>query len=136
VTTAGGTNPSPTLITPTVTPPPTQFGDPPRATPVRDRSSRRASAAKSAGEIQLSEVIAPTSTHYSGNQGVYTSGQCLRGGTWDACNNVEGISIPLRQVPAPIPSSFTARRPKARKLSFALVASGNGLQPQQQQHPV
>jgi len=30
-------------------------------------------------------------------------------GTWDACNNVEGIIIPL-PVPVPTRSSFTARK--------------------------
>jgi hypothetical protein len=40
------------------------------------------------------EVIAPDGKHYYGNSGLYTSGQCLRSGTWDACNNVEGITIP------------------------------------------
>ncbi len=40
------------------------------------------------------EVIAPDGTHYYGNQGVYQSGQCLRDGKWDACNNVEGVVIP------------------------------------------
>lgn len=40
------------------------------------------------------EVIAPNGNHYYGNQGLYTSGQCLRGGQWDACNNVEGVIIP------------------------------------------
>jgi hypothetical protein len=40
------------------------------------------------------EVIAPGGTHYYGNQGLYSGGQCLRGGKWDACNNVEGVIIP------------------------------------------
>ncbi len=40
------------------------------------------------------EVIAPDGTHYYGNAGLYTSGQCLRSGQWDACNNVEGVTIP------------------------------------------
>jgi hypothetical protein len=40
------------------------------------------------------ELIAPDGKHYYGNSGVYSSGSCLRGGLWDACNNVEGIIIP------------------------------------------
>lgn len=41
------------------------------------------------------EVIAPGGTPYYGNQGLYPGGHpCLRGGQWDACNNVEGVIIP------------------------------------------
>jgi len=41
------------------------------------------------------EVIAPDGKHYYGNSGLYASGNpCLRAGTWDSCNNVEGINIP------------------------------------------
>jgi hypothetical protein len=43
------------------------------------------------------EVIAPDGTQYRGNAGLYTSGQCLRDGAWDACNNVEGIYLSLPQ---------------------------------------
>jgi len=43
------------------------------------------------------EVIAPDGTHYSGNQGLYASGQCLRDGKWDQCNNVEGVLVPNAQ---------------------------------------
>ena len=39
------------------------------------------------------EVIGPDGTHYYGNQGVYSGGQCLRGGKWDACNNIEGVAL-------------------------------------------
>jgi serine protease AprX len=39
------------------------------------------------------EVIAPDGTHYRGNAGLYTSGQCLRNGLWDQCNNVERVEI-------------------------------------------
>jgi subtilisin family serine protease len=40
------------------------------------------------------EVIAPDGTKYTGNAGIYSSGPCLRGGAWDACNNVETVLIP------------------------------------------
>ena len=40
------------------------------------------------------EVVAPDGAHYYGNQGLYSGGQCLAGGKWDACNNVEGVIIP------------------------------------------
>jgi hypothetical protein len=40
------------------------------------------------------EVIAPDGKHYAGNTGTYASGQCLRAGVWDACNNVEGVLLP------------------------------------------
>jgi hypothetical protein len=43
------------------------------------------------------EVIAPDGTQYRGNAGLYSSGQCLRGGVWDACNNVEGVILSLPQ---------------------------------------
>jgi subtilisin family serine protease len=39
------------------------------------------------------EVVAPDGTIYRGNAGLYSSGQCLRNGAWDACNNVEGVFI-------------------------------------------
>jgi hypothetical protein len=40
------------------------------------------------------EVIGPDGTHYRGNAGVYSSGQCLRSGGWDGCNTVEGVIVP------------------------------------------
>ena len=40
------------------------------------------------------EVIAPDGKHFAGNTGTYASGQCLRDGIWDACNNVEGVLLP------------------------------------------
>ena len=39
-------------------------------------------------------MIAPDGTHFYGNQGLYSSGQCLRDGKFDACNNNEGVIIP------------------------------------------
>ncbi len=134
VTTAGGTNPSPTPITPTVTPP-TQSGAPLRVTLAWTDYPGEPSAAKAlVNDLDL-EVIAPNGTHYSGNQGVYTSGQCLRGGTWDACNNVEGIIIPQAGAGTYTIIVHGAQVAQGGAQPFALVASGNGLQPQQQ-HPV
>ena len=75
------------------------------------------------------EVIAPNGAHYSGNQGLYTSGQCLRGGTWDACNNVEGIIIPQAGAGTYTIIVHGAQVPQGGAQPFALVASGNGLQP-------
>ena len=43
------------------------------------------------------EVIAPDGKHYAGNTGTYASGQCLRDGAWDACNNVEAVLLPGAQ---------------------------------------
>jgi hypothetical protein len=43
------------------------------------------------------EVIAPDGTQLSGNAGLYPSEPCLRGGRWDACNNVETVLIPQAQ---------------------------------------
>jgi len=44
------------------------------------------------------EVVAPNGTHYYGNFGLYSTGQCLRQISttvkWDTCNNVEGVLIP------------------------------------------
>lgn len=70
------------------------------------------------------ELIGPDGTHYTGNQGVYTSGQCLRAGKWDACNNSEGISIPQA-----LPGIYKivvhgTQVPQGGAQPFALVASG------------
>lgn len=70
------------------------------------------------------ELIAPDGTHYRGNQGVYSTGQCLRAGQWDACNTIEGISIPQAQ-----PGNYTiivhaAQVAQGGTQPFALVASG------------
>ncbi|MFL5806817.1 MAG: hypothetical protein ACJ8CR_34455, partial [Roseiflexaceae bacterium] len=66
--------------------------------------------------------------HYVGNQGLYSSGQCLRDNKWDACNNVEGIILP--QAPA---GTYTilvrgAQVPQGERQPFALTASGDRLQ--------
>jgi hypothetical protein len=135
VTTSGGTDPSPTPVTPTATTPPTQSGDPLRVTLAWTDYPGEPSAAKAlVNDLDL-EIIGPNGAHYSGNQGLYTAGQCLRAGTWDACNNVEGIIIP--QAGAGIYTIIVhgAQVAQGGAQPFALVASGNGLQPPQQ-HPV
>ena len=72
------------------------------------------------------EVIAPDGTHYYGNQGLYTSGQCLRDGQWDACNNVEGLILP-----EPDCGTYTVivhgQNVAQGAQPFALVASGDNL---------
>jgi hypothetical protein len=72
---------------------PSQTGGPFRITLVWTDYPGELSAAKAlVNDLDL-EIIAPDGTHYYGNQGLYTSGQCLREGKWDACNNVEGVVI-------------------------------------------
>jgi hypothetical protein len=129
VTTSGGTNPSPTPITPTATTPPTQAGDPLRVTLAWTDYPGEPSAAKAlVNDLDL-EVIAPNGAHYSGNQGLYTTGQCLRAGKWDACNNVEGIIIPQAGAGTYTIIVRGAQVAQGGPQPFALVASGNGLQP-------
>jgi hypothetical protein len=129
LTTSGSTTPSPTPITPTATTPPSQSGDPLRVTLAWTDYPGEPSAAKAlVNDLDL-EVIGPNGAHYSGNQGLYTSGQCLRAGTWDACNNVEGIILPQAG-----PGVYTiivhgAQVAQGGTQPFALVASGSGLQP-------
>ncbi|HHN94475.1 MAG TPA: hypothetical protein ENK17_06880, partial [Anaerolineae bacterium] len=89
VCTGGGTTSTPT---PTPTPP-SQTGGTFRITLAWTDYPGEPTAAKAlVNDLDL-EVIGPDGTHYYGNQGLYTAGQCLRGGKWDACNNVEGIII-------------------------------------------
>ncbi len=70
------------------------------------------------------EVVAPDGTHYRGNQGLYTSGQCLRGGAWDACNNVEGMLIPAAGYGTYQVIVHGANVPQGPQ-PFALVVSGD-----------
>jgi len=74
------------------------------------------------------EIIAPNGTHYYGNQGTYTSGQCLRDGKWDACNNTEGIIIPQAAAGTYTIIVHGVQVAQGGRQPFALVASGNGLQ--------
>jgi hypothetical protein len=124
VTTPGGsTTPSPTATTP-----PGQSGDPLRVTLAWTDYPGEPSAAKAlVNDLDL-EVIGPNDAHYSGNQGLYTAGQCLRDGTWDACNNVEGIIIPQAGAGAYTIIVHGAQVAQGGAQPFALVASGNGLQ--------
>ncbi|HEU5098888.1 MAG TPA: S8 family serine peptidase [Roseiflexaceae bacterium] len=131
VTTSGGTDPSPTPVTPTPTTPPNQSGDPLRVTLAWTDYPGEPSAAKAlVNDLDL-EVIGPNGAHYSGNQGLYSSGQCLRAGTWDACNNVEGVIIP--QAGAGIYTIIVhgAQVAQGGTQPFALVASGNQAQQSQ-----
>jgi hypothetical protein len=73
------------------------------------------------------EVVAPNGTRYSGNQGLYGAGQCLRDAKWDACNPTERVIIPQAA-----PGKYTiivrgAQVPQGGAQPFALVASGDGL---------
>ena len=82
---------------PTATPPPST-GGPLRLTLAwTDYPGSSAAAKALVNDLDL-EVVAPNGTHYYGNFGLYSSGQCLRPVTpsikWDACNNVEGVIIP------------------------------------------
>lgn len=73
------------------------------------------------------EVIAPDGTHYYGNQGLYTSGQCLRSGKWDACNNVEGVIIPDAPYGTYTIIVHGHNVAQGGSQPFALVASGDNL---------
>jgi len=85
------------------------------------------------------EVIAPDGTHYYGNEGLYTSGQCLRNGKWDACNNVEGVIIPNAPYGNYTVIVHGANVPQGPQ-PFALAASGDYLQeggaPSPEQHRI
>jgi hypothetical protein len=132
VTTSGGTDPSPTPVTPTATTPPNQSGDPLRVTLAWTDYPGEPSAAKAlVNDLDL-EVIAPNGTHYYGNQGLYTTGLCLRDNTWDACNNVEGVIIPHAGAGLYKIIVHGAQVAQGGAQPFALVASGNRLQPPQQ----
>lgn len=107
--------------------PPSQTGGPFRVTLAwTDFPGQPAAAKALVNDLDL-EVIGPDGAHYYGNQGLYTSGQCLRQAKWDQCNNVEGVLVPnapygeytiiVRGVNVP-------HGPQP----FALVASGDTLQ--------
>jgi hypothetical protein len=71
------------------------------------------------------EVIAPNGTHYRGNSGVYGgTHHCMRGGQWDTCNNVEGVTLPA------VPGKYTlivhgANVAQGGRQPFAVVATGD-----------
>jgi hypothetical protein len=133
LTASGVIDPSPTPITPTATPitPPAQSGDPLRVTLAWTDYPGEPSAAKTlVNDLDL-EVIGPNGAHYSGNQGLYTSGQCLRDGMWDACNNVEGVIIPRAGAGTYTIIVHGAQVAQGGAQPFALVVSGDELQPQQ-----
>lgn len=71
------------------------------------------------------EVIAPGGTHYYGNQGLYSSGPCLRSGLWDACNNVEGVIIPTATDGDYTVVVHGNNVPQGQTQPFALVAAGD-----------
>lgn len=109
----------------TTPPPPPPVGGPLRVTLTWTDYPALVTAAKTlVNDLDL-EVITPGGTHYYGNAGLYTSGQCLRG-QWDACNNVEGVLIGQAA-----PGTYTvvvhgyqiANGPQP----FALTASGENL---------
>jgi hypothetical protein len=107
--------------------PPAQTGDPFRVTLAwTDFPGEPAAAKALVNDLDL-EIIAPDTTHYYGNQGMYASGQCLRDGKWDQCNNAEGIIIPNAQ-----PGVYTIivrgiNTPHGPQ-PFALAAAGNNAQ--------
>jgi hypothetical protein len=107
--------------------PPSQTGDPFRVTLAwTDFPGEPAAARTLVNDLDL-EVIAPDGTHYYGNQGVYASGQCLRDGKWDQCNNVEGVIIsnaPLGAYTIIVRGVNVPHGPQP----YALVASGNNAQ--------
>lgn len=125
VTSSGATDPSPTPTTP-----PAQSGDPLRITLAWTDYPGEPSAAKAlVNDLDL-EVIGPNDSHYSGNQGLYQSGQCLRAGRWDACNNVEGLIIPQAGAGLYTIVVHGAQVAQGGAQPFALVASGDELRPQ------
>lgn len=116
---------APPTGTPTVTPTPSLVG-PLRFTLAWTDAPGSPGAAKAlVNDLDL-EVIGPTGTRYRGNAGLYTGGQCLRAGQWDACNNVEGVVID--NAPAGVYTIVVhgVNVPQGPQ-PFALVGSGNNL---------
>ncbi len=107
------------------------------ATPLRatlvwtDYPGTPAAARALVNDLDL-EVITPDGSRLVGNQGLYASDHaCLREGTWDACNNVEGVMLSeaptgeytIQVRAASVPSGLEP----AGTQPFALVVSGDSL---------
>lgn len=123
VQTGGGATPTPT---PTSTPPPAGGEGALRVTLAwTDYPGNPAAGKALVNDLDL-EVIAPDGAHYVGNAGTYSGGQCLRGGQWDACNNVEGVIIPNAANGVYQVIVRGANVPQGPQ-PFALVMSGVGL---------
>ncbi len=74
------------------------------------------------------EVLAPDGTHHYGNRDLYHGGNpCLRGGQWDACNNIEGVIIPSASDGAYTVIVRGHNVASGGSQPFALVASGDNL---------
>jgi hypothetical protein len=120
-----GTTASSSSPTPSATPPPTT-GGPLRITLAwTDYPGNTAAARALVNDLDL-EVIAPNGTHYYGNAGLYSSGQCFRASKWDACNNVEGVLIanaPYGNYTILVHGYNIPNGPQP----FAVVASGDSL---------
>jgi subtilisin family serine protease len=119
-------SPSPTAgPSPTPTPPPVS-GGPLRLTLAWTDYPGAVAAGKAlVNDLDL-EVVAPDGTHYYGNAGLYTSGQCLREAKWDSCNNVEGVYIPSAKYGTYTVYVHGYTVPNGPQ-PFALVASGDNL---------
>jgi len=116
-----GTTPSPTATVPP------QTGGPFRLTLAwSDYPGEPAAAAALVNDLDL-EVVAPDGTHHYGNEGLYASGQCLRSGRWDACNNVEGVIVPNASYGTYTVIVHGYNVPQGPQ-PFALAASGDYLQ--------
>ena len=107
--------------------PPAQTGDPFRVTLAwTDFPGEPAAAKALVNDLDL-EVVAPDGTHSYGNQGVYGSGQCLRDGKWDQCNNVEGVIVPNAAYGTYTIIVHGINVPHGPQ-PFALVAAGDNVQ--------
>jgi hypothetical protein len=128
VTTASG-SPTPTATaTATAGTPQPGTGGPLRVTLAwTDYPGEPAAAKALVNDLDL-EIIAPNGTHYYGNQGTYSSGQCLRDGKWDACNNTEGVILPHAAAGTYTIIVHGAQVAQGGQQPFAVVASGNSLQ--------
>jgi Subtilase family len=129
VTTSNGdSTPTPTATaTATAATPQPGTGGPLRVTLAwTDYPGEPAAAKALVNDLDL-EIVAPNGTHYYGNQGTYTSGQCLRDGTRDACNNTEGVILPQAGAGRYTIIVHGAQVAQGGQQPFALVASGNDL---------